>query len=48
MFEMGKVDILSVLVSRRDESLLRLKQLDLAEREWDLLADWTELTGVAP
>lgn len=48
MFEMGKVDILSVLVSRRDEAQLRLKQLDLAEREWDLLADWAELTGVVP
>jgi cobalt-zinc-cadmium efflux system outer membrane protein len=48
MFEMGKVDILSVLVSRRDEALLRLKQLDLAEREWDLIADWAELTGVVP
>jgi outer membrane protein, heavy metal efflux system len=48
MFEMGKVDILSVLVSRRDEALLRLKQLDLAEREWELLADWAELTGVVP
>lgn len=48
MFEMGKVDILSVLVSRRDEALLRLKQLDLAERGWELLADWAELTGVVP
>jgi outer membrane protein TolC len=48
MFEMGKVDILSVLVSRRDEATLRLKQLDLAAKEWELMADWTELTGVTP
>lgn len=48
MFEMGKVDILSVLVSRRDEAMLRLKQLDLAAREWELTAAWTELTGATP
>ncbi len=48
MFEMGKIDILAVLMSRRDEAQLRLKHLDLAEREWDLMANWTELTGSVP
>ena len=48
MFQMGKIDILSVLVSRRDEVLLRLKRLDLAEQEWSLVADWVELSGVMP
>ncbi len=48
MFEMGKIDILAVLVSRRDEALLRLKHLDLAEREWERMADWAELTGAVP
>jgi outer membrane protein TolC len=48
MFQMGKIDILSVLVSRRDEVLLRLRNLDLAEQEWALVADWVELSGVMP
>ena len=48
MFQMGKIDILSVLVSRRDEVLLRLRNLDLVEQEWALVADWVELSGVMP
>lgn len=48
MFQMGKIDILSVLVSRRDEALLRLRHLDLAEQEWELVADWAELSGAMP
>ncbi len=48
MFSMGKIDILSVLVSRRDEALLRLKHLDLAEQEWSLLGNWVELSGALP
>jgi outer membrane protein, heavy metal efflux system len=48
MFQMGKIDILSVLVSRRDEALLRLRKLDLAEQEWGLVADWVELSGAVP
>jgi outer membrane protein, heavy metal efflux system len=48
MFEMGKIDILAVLVSRRDEAVLRLKQLDLAQRQWELMAAWGELTGAVP
>jgi cobalt-zinc-cadmium efflux system outer membrane protein len=48
MFRSGKTDILSVLVSRRDEANLRLRHLDLAEHEWALLADWAELTSELP
>jgi outer membrane protein TolC len=48
MFQMGKIDILSVLVSRRDEALLRLRHLDMAEQEWSLLGDWVELSGALP
>lgn len=48
MFEMGKIDTLAVLVSRRDESLLQLRRFDFAAREWELMADWIELTGVVP
>jgi cobalt-zinc-cadmium efflux system outer membrane protein len=48
MFKAGKVDLLAVMVSRRDEALLRLRHLDLAEHEWELLASWTMLTGDLP
>jgi outer membrane protein TolC len=48
LFSAGKVDLLAVMVSRRDEALLRLRHLDLAEREWELLAYWVKLSGELP
>jgi cobalt-zinc-cadmium efflux system outer membrane protein len=48
LFTAGKLELLAVIVSRRDEALLRLRHLDLAEREWELLAAWTDLTGKLP
>jgi cobalt-zinc-cadmium efflux system outer membrane protein len=48
LFSAGKVDLLAVMVSRRDEALLRLRHLDLAEREWELLSYWVKLSGELP
>ena len=48
MFRFGKIDMLGLLVSRRDEALLQLSRLDLAEQEWNLAAVWAELTGEVP
>jgi outer membrane protein, heavy metal efflux system len=48
MQQAGKIDLLSVVVARRDLYVLRLRRLELAERAWGLLGDWVELTGKLP
>jgi cobalt-zinc-cadmium efflux system outer membrane protein len=44
----GKTDLLSVIVARRDLYLLKLRRLEIAQRSWQLLGDWVELTGKVP
>ena len=44
----GKGDWLTVLVSRRDLSALSLRQLELLDRTWVVLADLVEMTGEVP
>lgn len=44
----GKSDLLSVLVTRRDLAFLRVRALELTQREWVALADLVELTGDTP
>ncbi|HET9954067.1 MAG TPA: TolC family protein [Polyangiaceae bacterium] len=44
----GKTDLLSVVVARRDLYVLRLRRLEIAERNWELLGEWVELTGRLP
>jgi cobalt-zinc-cadmium efflux system outer membrane protein len=41
----GKGELLAVLTSRRDLALVQLRRLELATREWDLLAELTAITG---
>lgn len=44
----GKSDYLAVLIARRDVTNLTLQRVDLALREWMVLADWVEWTGKLP
>jgi cobalt-zinc-cadmium efflux system outer membrane protein len=41
----GKGELLAVLTSRRDLALVQLRRLELATREWNLLAELTAITG---
>ncbi|MGC4094106.1 MAG: hypothetical protein QM756_40590 [Polyangiaceae bacterium] len=44
----GKGDLLSVLLSRRDFSSLALRQLEILDKSWLLLGELVELTGELP
>lgn len=44
----GKDDWFVVLISRRDQAMLRLQRLDLLERQWSLLGEMVQLTGELP
>jgi len=43
----GKSDLLPVFTSRRELGLLRLRRLDLVEREWRIVAEFVSLGGEA-
>jgi cobalt-zinc-cadmium efflux system outer membrane protein len=47
MREAGKGEHLLVLTSRRDLALLRLRKLDLVQREWDVVGAIVAITGKA-
>lgn len=44
----GKGEVLRVLTARRDLILVRMRKLDLAAREWELLAAHVTLSGALP
>jgi outer membrane protein, heavy metal efflux system len=44
----GKGELLSVLISRRDLSLIKARRLDLVQREWSIVSDLVRLTGDLP
>jgi cobalt-zinc-cadmium efflux system outer membrane protein len=44
----GKGELMPVLISRRDYAALRLRRLDILAREWRVLGDMTQITGVQP
>lgn len=44
----GKDDWFVVLITRRDQAMLRLQRLDLLERQWSLLGEMVQLTGELP
>jgi cobalt-zinc-cadmium efflux system outer membrane protein len=44
----GKDDWFVVLISRRDQAMLRLQRLDLLDRQWSLLGEMVQLTGELP
>ncbi|HEX2735713.1 MAG TPA: TolC family protein [Polyangiaceae bacterium] len=46
--EAGKSDHVVVLLTQRDQALLRLERLELIERQWRLLADYVQLNGTLP
>lgn len=48
MRRLGKGEFLAVLTSRRDLALLRLRHLDLVERQWELSGSVAALTGRTP
>jgi outer membrane protein TolC len=48
MQRVGKTDLFSVLTSRRDLALLRLRRIDLAAREWGIASDLVAITGKTP
>jgi outer membrane protein TolC len=45
MRRLGKGEFLAVLTSRRDLALLRLRHLDLIERQWELTSREAAITG---
>ncbi|HEX2672352.1 MAG TPA: hypothetical protein VHM25_15835, partial [Polyangiaceae bacterium] len=47
-YRVGKGDLLSVLVSRRDFSALSLRRLEILDKSWQLLGDLVEITGELP
>src|SRR6478735_4548841 len=47
-YRVGKGDMLSVLVSRRDFSALWLRRLEILDKSWQLLGDLVEITGELP
>ena len=47
-YRVGKGDMLSVLVSRRDFSALSLRRLEILDKSWQLLGDLVEITGELP
>jgi len=47
-YRVGKGDLLSVLVSRRDFSSLSLRRLEILDKSWQLLGDLVEITGELP
>jgi cobalt-zinc-cadmium efflux system outer membrane protein len=48
LHRMGKNEYVTVLVARREVTSLTQRRIDLSEREWELLANWVELTGKLP
>lgn len=44
----GKGDTLRVLTARRDLAMVRLRRLELVEREWSIVGDIVALTGELP
>ncbi|AKT42988.1 TolC family protein [Chondromyces crocatus] len=44
----GKGEMLRVLTARRDMALLRMRRLELIQREWSIVADIVALTGDLP
>lgn len=48
LYQAGKEDWLSVIISRRELAVLTLRKFDLAERQWLLLGRLVEVTGELP
>lgn len=44
----GKTEVLRVFAARRDLALLRLRQLELMKREWEIVAEMVRITGELP
>jgi outer membrane protein TolC len=42
---LGKSDYLAVLLARRELTSLAQRRVELNERQWDLYAEWVQLTG---
>jgi outer membrane protein TolC len=47
-YEAGKVELLSVLLVRRELSTLALRRLELFDRSWELVGDYVEIAGDLP
>lgn len=44
----GKTEVLRVFSARRDLAVLRLRQLELVRREWEIVAEMVRVTGELP
>jgi len=47
-YEAGKVELLSVLLTRREVSTLALRRLELFGRGWSIVGDYIEIVGELP